>query len=71
LPLDVALAAGVRYLTIWNIAHNLPVQHRHATLVRQALFHLTREPYTAPIPVHQDQEQVLPARTAQLQGRQW
>ena len=57
LPLDVALAAGVRYLTIWNITHDVPVQYRHAVLVRRALFHLTGEDYTGSIAVQQDQAQ--------------
>lgn len=54
LPLDVALAAGVRYLTIWNISHDVPVQYRHAVLVRRALFHLSGEDYSGPIVVQQE-----------------
>jgi hypothetical protein len=48
-PLDVALASQVRYLTVWNIAHEVPVRNRHAALVRVGLYRLTGVPYTAPI----------------------
>lgn len=47
--LDVALAARVRYLTVWRIAHALPVQGRHAALVRAGLQRLTGVPYIASI----------------------
>ncbi|HJT55329.1 MAG TPA: hypothetical protein VJ761_02450 [Ktedonobacteraceae bacterium] len=45
-PLDVALASGVRYATVWNIAHNYPVRAAHAALVRAGLQRLTGVPYT-------------------------
>ena len=43
--LDVALASRVRYLTVWRIAHALPVQGRHAALVRAGMQRLTGVPY--------------------------
>ena len=49
--LDVALASSVRYLTVWRIAHALPVEGRHAALVRAGLQRLTGVPYTAGIPL--------------------
>lgn len=70
LPLDVALAAGVRYLTIWNISHDVPVQYRHAVLVRRALFHLTGEDYIGSIAVQQDQAQQAGRATRQERRRQ-
>ena len=48
-PLDVALTARVRYTSVWNIAHGLPVKSAHATQVRWGLQHLTGAPYTASI----------------------
>lgn len=47
--LDVSLAAGVRYLTVWNLAHGRPVTEVHAALVRKGLFQLTGVAYTASI----------------------
>jgi hypothetical protein len=47
--LDVALASQVRYLTVWNIAHQVPVRVRHAAQVRVGLQRLTGVAYTAPI----------------------
>lgn len=47
--LDVALAAGVRYLTVWNLTRGRPVTVAHAALVRAGLFKLTGVAYTAPI----------------------
>jgi hypothetical protein len=46
---DVALAAGVRLLTVWNIDKGTPVQFAHAAQVRVALLRMTDVPYTAPI----------------------
>lgn len=45
----VAVASGVRYLTIWNIAHGIPVQSAHAAAVRKGLWRLTGTPYIFPI----------------------
>jgi hypothetical protein len=49
--LDIAIAARVRYLTVWNIAHAIPVRASHAALVRAALYRLTGIAYAAPIPL--------------------
>jgi hypothetical protein len=48
---DVALAAQVRLLVIWNIQRGHPVLAEDAGKVRAALFTLTRERYRGPIPV--------------------
>ena len=34
--LNVALVSGVRYASVWNIAHNIPVQAVHAALYEPA-----------------------------------
>ena len=39
--LDVALAAGVRLLVVWNIAHDNPISRQQATMVRTGLYRLT------------------------------
>ena len=49
--LDIALAAKVRLLTVWNIAHGLPIRAEHAQAVRAGLHRLTGVPYTALIPL--------------------
>jgi len=46
---DVATAASVRLVTVWNIDKGTPVQAAHAAQVRVALLRLTDVPYTAPI----------------------
>lgn len=50
-PLDIALIARVRYVTVWNIAHGIPVKSAHASSVRWGLHQLTGVPYTASIVV--------------------
>jgi hypothetical protein len=50
-PLQVAMASGVRYFTIWNIQKGIAVRQTHAALVRQGLYKLTGVPYSAPIEV--------------------
>ena len=47
--LDVALAAGVRLMTVWNIQQGRPVRAPSAQAVRAALLQLTGRPYTGPI----------------------
>jgi hypothetical protein len=56
-PLQVALAAGVRYLTVWNIQHGNPIRKSNALLVRQGLCKLTGVAYAAPIVTHGDGEE--------------
>ena len=56
-PLDVALASGVRYATVWNIAHHHPVRPAHAALVRAGLQRLTGVPYTTAIALLPSAEQ--------------
>jgi len=48
---DVAAAAGVRLVTVWNIDKGTPVQAAHAAQVRVALLRLTGAPYTASIAI--------------------
>ena len=55
--LDVALISQVRYLTIWNIEHNIPVQPTRAALVRTGLQHMTGVAYTGPIIVQTNEEE--------------
>ena len=47
--LDVALAAGVRLMTVWNIQQGRPVRAASAQAVRAALLRLTGRPYGGPI----------------------
>ena len=49
--LDVASAAHVRPMTVWNIARGLPIRAEHALAVYAGLHRLTGVPYTALIPV--------------------
>lgn len=44
-PIDVAVASGVRYLTIWNIQRGFRVTRLHAAKVRAGLFQLTGIPF--------------------------
>jgi hypothetical protein len=52
--LDISLRAKVRYFTVWNILHGIPVQGEHAALVRQALYKMTGVVYREPIHVYPD-----------------
>src|SRR5258707_15432708 len=52
--LDVALEAGVRLLTIWNIEHNNPISHRHAERVCAGLYRLTGVHYRGHITLRVD-----------------
>ena len=47
--LTVAVMAQVRYLTIWNATKGNPITLEHARSIRQAVFTLTRDPYTGPL----------------------
>ena len=48
-PLDIALKAGVRYLTIWKIWKGAPIKPEEEPQVRRVLFSMTGIPYVAPI----------------------
>ncbi|HZS78580.1 MAG TPA: hypothetical protein VFA41_18360 [Ktedonobacteraceae bacterium] len=48
--LDVSLASGVRYLTIWKIAQNQPVRRETVEIVRSVLQRLTGEPFREYLP---------------------
>ncbi len=52
--IDISLAAGVRYLTVWNIAHGIAVRDAHASFLRLGLWKLTGVPYQAAIYVLPD-----------------
>jgi hypothetical protein len=45
-PLDVALTAGVRYMTVWRMMRALPIRREDETLVCRTLFRLTGEWFT-------------------------
>jgi hypothetical protein len=60
--LDVALASQVRYLTVWNIVHQVPVRVRHAAQVRVGLHRLTGVAYTAPIALIAGPSEQSPSR---------
>ena len=67
-PLFVSLAAKVRYITVWNAMKGNPITADHAQRIKQAVFYLTKVPYTGeflliqqqPEPV--DQFPILPIR---------
>jgi hypothetical protein len=46
-PLDVALTAGVRYMTVWRMMRALSIRKEDESLIRRGLFKLTGEWYTA------------------------
>ena len=48
-PLEVSVAAKVRFMTVWRVAQGLPVGEAHAQAVRTALWRLTGVPYTGEI----------------------
>jgi len=48
--LDVSLASGVRYLTVWKIAQNQPVRHEYVEIVLRVLQRLTGEPFRGYLP---------------------
>ncbi|MGB8346693.1 MAG: hypothetical protein WCD86_17530 [Ktedonobacteraceae bacterium] len=54
---DVARAANVRLLTVWNIDKEIPVRGDHADAVRSALYRLTGVHYAAPIAIHAPEKQ--------------
>jgi hypothetical protein len=54
---DVARAAQVRLLVVWNITRDLPVSHQQAEMVRAGLYLLTGAGYRGGITLH-------PAQTA-------
>ena len=56
-PLDVALHAGVRYLTVWRIGQGFAIKSQDERLIRQGLLRMTGVPYTAPMLVRDKREQ--------------
>jgi hypothetical protein len=48
-PLQLAMVAGVRYLTIWNALHGRPITSEHAAKIRVALHSLTGIAYAGTI----------------------
>ncbi len=53
--LDVAMAAGVRLLTVWNVERDNPISRQHAEMVRAGLYRLTGIYYSARIILRQEQ----------------
>jgi len=60
---DVARAAGVRLLVVWNITRDLPVSHQQAEMVRAGLCLLTGVYYHGRIALWS--EQMAPQATQQ------
>ena len=59
-PIQVALACGVRYLTIWKMQRGKPLRREDSMFVRQGLEKLTGVAYTAPIfPLSETEEEKL------------
>ncbi len=52
---DVARAAQVRLLVVWNITRDLPVSHQQAEMVRAGLYLLTGVYYRGGITLHPEQ----------------
>ena len=50
--LDVAMAGGIRLLTVWKVAHDLPISPLQAASVRAGLARLTGECYRGGITVY-------------------
>jgi hypothetical protein len=50
--LEVALAAGVRVLTVWRVARDLPISQQQAERVRAGLYRLTGVPYRGGLTVY-------------------
>ncbi|HLI89568.1 MAG TPA: hypothetical protein VKV37_12825 [Ktedonobacteraceae bacterium] len=64
-PLRLSIEAGVRYLTVYNATKGKPVSEEHARKIRIALYRLTGEVYTGPLPTlgqAVDQIPTLPIR---------
>lgn len=55
--LDVALAAGVRLLTVWNIERDNPISCQHAEMVRVGLYRLTGVNYRGGMLLHSEYAQ--------------
>jgi hypothetical protein len=47
--LTVSAVAQVRYVTVWNATRGKPITAEHARKIQQAVFTLTRVPYTGPL----------------------
>ncbi len=52
--LAICIASGVRYSTVWNIQHGVPVTREHAAQVRRGVQQMTGRAYTGPINVLAD-----------------
>jgi hypothetical protein len=50
-PIRLSIAAGVRYMTIYNAMNEKPISPEHAQKIGVALYRLTGEVYTGPLPV--------------------
>jgi hypothetical protein len=68
--LDVALASGVRLLTVWRVARDLPVTFQQAERVRAGLHRLTGARYRGGLTVQVDtQEHISFAEKQKIEGR--
>ena len=50
-PIRLAVAAGVRYLTVYNAVNEKPISYGHAQKIRGALHRLTGSAYTGLLPI--------------------
>lgn len=48
---DVAIAGKIRLLPIWQLSHDVPIKLHEARIIRETLYQLTDERFTAPIAI--------------------
>lgn len=54
-PLDVAINAGVRYLTVWNVLRGNPILPEQARKLRRGLLHITGIPFNSYLLVRKEE----------------
>lgn len=48
---DVAVAGKLRLLPVWRLSHDEPITLHEACVIRETLYQLTNERFTAPIAI--------------------
>ncbi|HVB26191.1 MAG TPA: hypothetical protein VNG51_29905 [Ktedonobacteraceae bacterium] len=48
---DVALAGKMRLLPVWHLSHDVPIKLREARAIRETVYQLAGERFTAPIAI--------------------